>query len=327
MSAPLAALVETKPTKQGLNWLAVLWVGGLHVGILLAPFTFTWSGLVVCAVLYVLTGLGITLGYHRLLTHRSFQTPRIVEYLFAILGVLANEGGTLKWVAAHRKHHAYSDEDGDPHSPAKGFWWAHMLWWMHYDPTLDDPIEGRKNVKDLCRDPFYPFLERWQIVPPLALASLLFSVGWLWGGVGVGLSWLVWGMFVRTPLVLHSTWLVNSAAHVWGYRNFETTDRSTNLWWVAQLSFGEGWHNNHHAYQRSARHGLLWWELDLTYLLIRALSIMGLTKDIHIAPKPERSPGLGLHRWRVIYPRPKSPVRKGLKTAVAGAPEEDCDMA
>jgi stearoyl-CoA desaturase (delta-9 desaturase) len=293
------ALSEDKRKSRRFNWPSVLWVAAIHAGALFAPFTFTWSGLVVCVALYVLTGLGITLGYHRLLTHRGFETPRIVEYLLALLGVLANQGGPLKWVAAHRKHHAFADRDGDPHSPGKGFWWAHMLWWMHYDPTLDDPIVGRRNVKDLAENPVYRALDRWQLVPPLVLAGLLFSVGELWRGAG--LSWLVWGMFVRTTLVLHATWLVNSAAHVWGYRNFQTRDSSTNLWWVALLSLGEGWHNNHHAFQRSARHGLRWWELDVTYLVIWLLGVVGLARQIHVAPKPVASEPALPRQWRVVF--------------------------
>jgi fatty-acid desaturase len=189
MSAVAALPTETKPpeppvksTGQRLNWPAIVWIAMFHLGVLVAPFTYTWSGLGVCAVLYVLTGLGITLGYHRLLTHRSFQTPRFVERPIAVLGVLANEGGPLKWVAAHRKHHACADRDGDPHSPRKGFWWAPMLWWMHRDPVLDDPVLGRQNVKDLARDPFYRFLERWQVMPVLLLAGLLYAGGEMWDG-------------------------------------------------------------------------------------------------------------------------------------------------
>jgi fatty-acid desaturase len=323
MIASVSAPLVTSRSRNGINWWSVLWIAGMHAGVLAAPFTFSWSGLVVCGILYVLTGLGITLGYHRLLTHRSFQTPQVAEYTLAFLGLLANQGGPLKWVAAHRKHHAFADEDGDPHSPRKGFWWAQLLWWTHYDPILDDPVLGRKNVKDLLRDPVYPFLDRWQIIPPLALAGLMFGLGTLWGGVWSGLSWLVWGMFIRAVLVYHATWLVNSAGHIWGYRNFETRDRSTNLWWVALISFGEGWHNNHHAYQRSARHGLLWWEVDLTYFSILVLSLLGLAKDIHVGPKPAAVPKPGLQRWRVLFPREKSRQAKELAAASMGGGEEN----
>jgi stearoyl-CoA desaturase (delta-9 desaturase) len=250
------------------------------VGVVLAPFTFSWSGLVVCGVLYLVAGLGITMGYHRLLTHRSFQTPRWIERLLAIMGCLANQGGPLQWAAVHRIHHQHSDGEGDPHSPRDGLWWAHLLWWMPYDPILDDAGRYRRYVPDRARDPVHRFLQRWHVALPLALAGLLFGLGELWGGVG--LSWIVWGMFVRTTLLYHATWLVNSATHLWGYRSHKTRDDSTNLWWVALVSLGEGWHNNHHAFPRSARHGLRWWELDVTYLMIRGLGLVGLAHEIHV---------------------------------------------
>jgi fatty-acid desaturase len=295
----MQATAEAHPlTKQGLNWGGITWVTIMHAGVLLAPFTFTWSGLAVCVIVYILCGLGITLGYHRLLTHRSFRTPRLVEYFFALLGALAAQGGPITWVAAHRRHHAYADEDGDPHSPREGPWWAHFVWWMYYNPVLDDPDTKHQNVKDLVRDPFYRFLDRFELLPPIMLGAILYGLGELWDGVG--LSWLVWGIFVRTTLLFHATWFVNSATHIWGYRNFETRDLSTNLWWVALLALGEGWHNNHHAYQRSARHGLRWWEFDFTFLTIQALSLVGLAREIHLAPSPKDK---SAKRYRVIRPR------------------------
>jgi stearoyl-CoA desaturase (delta-9 desaturase) len=248
--------------------------------VVLAPFTFSWSGLAIVAGLYLATGFGVTLGYHRLLTHRSFQTPRLVEYVLATLGCLANQGGPLQWVAVHRVHHQHSDAEGDPHSPRDGLWWAHLLWWMPHVPALGDPARYGRYVPDLAGDPVHRFLQRYHVLLPLALAGLLFGLGQLWAGVG--LSWLVWGMFVRTALLYHATWLVNSAAHVWGYRSYPTRDRSTNLWWVALVTLGEGWHNNHHAFPRSARHGLRWWEFDPTYYLIRLLSLVGLARRVHV---------------------------------------------
>ncbi len=258
------------------------------MGVVLALFTFSWSGLGICLALYLATGFGITMGYHRLLTHRSFQTPRFVEYILTALGTLANQGGPLQWVAVHRIHHQHSDAEGDPHSPRDGVWWAHLLWWMPNSPTLDDPAYYERYIPDLARDPVHRFFHRYHVLLPLALAGLLFGLGGLWGGVGLGLSWLVWGMFVRTALLYHATWFVNSATHLWGYRNYRTRDHSTNLWWVALLTLGEGWHNNHHAFPRSARHGLRWWELDATYGLIRLLGLVGLVKQIHVPGKALR---------------------------------------
>jgi stearoyl-CoA desaturase (delta-9 desaturase) len=259
----------------------------IQAGVVFAPFTFTWSALAVCLALYLLAGLGVTMGYHRLLTHRSFRTPRVVEYLLTALGVLANQGGPLQWVAVHRLHHRHSDADGDPHSPRDGFGWAHVWWWMPRLPAVDDPARYGRYVADLARDPVHRFFQRYHGVLPLGLAGVLYGLGQVWGSVG--LSWVVWGIFVRTTLLYHATWLVNSAAHTWGYRSHGTRDRSTNIWWVALLTLGEGWHNNHHAFPRSARHGLRWWEVDVTYLVIRVLGLVGLAKQIHV-------PGKVLHR-------------------------------
>ena len=269
-----------------LNWPHILWWGVVQAGVVLAPFTFSWSGLVVCLALYLAAGLGVTMGYHRLLTHRSFRTPRPVEYLLTVMGALANQGGPLQWVAIHRVHHQHSDADGDPHSPRDGVWWAHLLWWMPHAPALDEPARYERYVPDMARDPVHRFLQRWNIALPLVLAGLLLVLG---EAAGVGLSWLVWGMFVRTTLLLHATWFVNSATHLWGYRSYATRDRSTNLWWVALLTLGEGWHNNHHAFPRSARHSLCWWELDMTYGFIRFLGLVGLASQIHV-------PGKSLHQ-------------------------------
>jgi fatty-acid desaturase len=266
--------------KLRINWGPLFWIAVLHVGVLLVPFTFSWSGLLVCLSLYLLTGLGITMGYHRLLTHRSFQTPRIVEYFLTALGSLAGQGSPLQWVATHRAHHAHSDDDGDPHSPVHGIWWAHFLWLMRYEPSYDDKEQRDRLVKDLIHDPVHRFLDRFQLLLPFILSGILYLVGEWW--LGEGLSWLVYGMFLRTCLVLHMTWLVNSATHKWGYRSHATQDHSTNLWWVALLTFGEGWHNNHHAYQRSAKHGLRWWEIDMTYWCIRLASFVKLARNIHV---------------------------------------------
>lgn len=271
------------PWVPRLNWLDILWWSLIHAGVVLAPFTFTWSALVVCLVLYMVAGIGVTMGYHRLLTHRSFQTSRLTEYVLTVLGCLANQGGPVRWVAVHRIHHQHSDAEGDPHSPRDGVLWAHMLWWMPYASALDDRASYEPYVVDLTKDPVHRFVQRFHILLPVALAGLLFLLGEAWGGVG--LSWLVWGIFVRTTLLYHVTWLVNSATHIWGYRSHNTRDRSTNLWWVALLSLGEGWHNNHHAFPRSARHGLRWWEVDVTYLLIRFLGVVGLAKQIHVPGK------------------------------------------
>ena len=283
-----------------------MWIAGLHLAACAAPFTFTWSGLVVFGILYVITGLGITLGYHRLLTHRSFHTNRVVEFLLTLSGVLANQDGPLTWVGTHRKHHTHSDEHDDPHSPEHGFWWSHFGWWMRPEPR--DANRDFFNVKDLARDPMHRMFERFHWLFPLLLAGVLYGLGELWSGQGQlgsgsGLSWVIWGVAARTVFVYHATWLVNSAAHTWGYQGFQTGDKSRNLWWVALVTFGEGWHNNHHAHQRSAAHGLRWWEFDITYMLIRSMAWLGLARDIHVSPKPKAKPGSRKSVWRILWPK------------------------
>jgi stearoyl-CoA desaturase (delta-9 desaturase) len=274
--------------RHGLNWSHILWSIFIQAGALAAPFVFSWSGVAVCLVLYFVTGLGVTVGYHRLLTHRSFQTPRVMEYALAALGGLANQGGPISWVAVHRVHHRHSDDEGDPHSPRDGLWWAHVFWWWPRAPALHQPAAYERHVPDLAGDPVHRMLQRYHIVLPLMLAGLLFALGEAWGGLG--LSWVVWGMFVRTALLYHATWAVNSATHLWGYRNYVTRDRSTNLWWVALLSLGEGWHNNHHAFPRSARHGLRWWEVDVSYGVIYLLSLVGLAWQVRVPSRALRRP-------------------------------------
>jgi len=285
-NAPMTLTHHSAPRSSawsGLNWSHIFWWSVLQAGVVFAPFTFSWSGLIVCIVLYLVGIVGISMGYHRLLTHRSFQTPRWLEYFLTMLGSLANQGGPVSWVAVHRIHHQHSDHDGDPHSPRDGVFWAHLLWWMPHIPRLDDPSQYERFVPDLTRDPMHRFFQRYHVLLPILLAVFLFAVGQVWNGVGV--SWLIWGMCVRTTLLYHATWLVNSATHLWGYRSYQTRDDSTNLWWVALLTFGEGWHNNHHAFPRSARHGLRWWEVDASYFLIRCLALVGLAKQIQVPGK------------------------------------------
>lgn len=269
-----------------LAWGPLIWIGGLHLGALLAlnPAWFSWSGLALCFLLHWITGgIGICLTYHRLLTHRSFALrPRWLEYVLTIIGTTASEGGAIGWVADHRRHHANSDDEHDTHTPKEGFFWAHMYWWMILQPGTEHSSEYyQKWAPDLNRDPVHRLLERTHLLFPILLLVGLYAAG--------GMSWLVWGGFVRSIFVLHSTWLVNSASHIWGYRSHPTRDRSTNLWWVALLTYGEGWHNNHHAFQTSARHGLRWWELDLTYITIWMMKACGIAYNIKLVKIPARA--------------------------------------
>jgi stearoyl-CoA desaturase (delta-9 desaturase) len=252
--------------------LAVIHIGALAA---LLPALFSWRAVGVMLLLFwVAGGLGITLGFHRLLTHRGFTVPRPVEYLLALFGTLAVQGGPIDWVATHRKHHAFVDADGDPHDSNRGMGWAHIEWLYRTSKDRLEPREYGRWAPDLMKDPVYRFLDRYPIAIQVALGLLLFLIG--------GWSFVVWGVFVRLVVLYHCTWLVNSAAHQVGYRNFKTADRSTNCWWVSLLAFGEGWHNNHHAFPFSARHGLRWFEFDLTWATIQVLRAVRIARNVKI---------------------------------------------
>ena len=276
--------------RSHLNWVTAGALTLLHAGALAALFLFTWHALwVALALLWISGGWGIGMGYHRLLTHRGYQTSRWLECVLTICGTLALQGGPLFWVATHRLHHQNADRPGDPHSPHDGWWWAHAGWLMRGDPMRDSALAPY--VPDLRRDPFHCWLEKWHVVPLLVLSGVLAVWGAVQGGGFMAASLVGWGVFLRTVVELHGTWLVNSAAHTWGSRRFPTRDDSTNNWWVALLTFGEGWHNNHHADPRRVRHGLAWYELDINWLCIRALSRVGLAKNL--LTDETRVPGSG----------------------------------
>lgn len=247
----------------------------IHLIAVVALFNFSWKGFWTFIFLSWVTGcLGICTSYHRHLTHRSFEVWKPLEYFLAFCGCLALQNGPIKWVATHRLHHARSDQPKDPHSPTKGFWWAHMGWLFAFVDELDDYEQYKKYAPDLAKKPVYRFMDKYFAWSQVPLGIALY----FWGGVPM----ILWGIFARLIFVWHSTWLVNSAAHIWGYRTWATQDQSTNNWWVALLTFGEGWHNNHHAFLRSARHGLQWWEFDLTYWTIVAFRTLGLASKIQL---------------------------------------------
>jgi stearoyl-CoA desaturase (delta-9 desaturase) len=252
----------------------------VHVGALAAfiPGTFSWSAVAVAAVLYYATGAwGICLGFHRVLTHRSLALPRPLEALVAVLGVLALQGGPIDWIATHRKHHAHSDREGDPHDIHRGYWWSHVAWLYRRNPARVTDDEMVRLAPDLSASRFYRLLENSHVWWTVGLGLVLLAIG--------GWSWVIWGIFVRAVVSYHATWFVNSAAHYSGYRTYNTGDRSTNNWWVALVAWGEGWHNNHHAFPFSARHGLRWFEVDLTWLTIKALGWLRIARDIKL-PTP-----------------------------------------
>ncbi|MBM3964128.1 MAG: acyl-CoA desaturase [Planctomycetes bacterium] len=291
---PVAENLEsTVPVKSGskaqpripevykIQWGSTIWLVLLHIGALAAPWTFTRSGLFLALILHWATGsIGICLGFHRLLTHTGLEVPRWVRNTVAVIGTLAGEGGPISWTANHRKHHAYSDQPGDPHSPHNGPWWAHMFWLAFSTDNGDRVGYVRHWVPDLVKDKFLMHLETFFLPIHLAFAGLITAAGYWIGGSELALSWLVWVVCLRMVAVLHVTWFVNSASHIWGYKNYETRDDSRNLWWVAIVAYGEGWHNNHHALPRLAQHGHKWWEFDPTFQVIRLLRACGLAKNV-----------------------------------------------
>lgn len=283
---------STQPPR--VYWRYVFALALLHGLACLAfiPWLFSWTGVIVAIGGHFLFGMmGITVGYHRLLTHQGFVCPKWFEHTLAILGICTLQDSPARWVAIHRLHHKYSDEQPDPHSPLVNFFWGHMGWIFVENRDHNTASHFERYVRDLLRDPFYLALERksiWlgiYILHGLMLSFAGFLGGWiatgtLMGGVQLGLSVMVWGVFVRTVFVMHGTWAVNSATHTWGYRNYATTDNSRNSFLVALVSHGEGWHNNHHHDQRAASHGHRWWEFDMSWRIIRGLEMIGLAKDV-----------------------------------------------
>lgn len=286
---------ETRPLS--LVWPSVVVLAGVHAlaALIFVPFFFTWSGFVVGVLGHFVFGmLGITVGYHRLLTHRGFECPKWLEHFFALLGICTLQDSPARWVAIHRMHHQHSDHQPDPHSPLSTFLWGHIGWVIYRHRGLDTTSHYERYVRDLLRDPFYLRLERYQgwffvyVMHALFICMMGGIYGYWLGGFNEAVryfcSWMVWGIAARTVFVWHGTWSVNSVAHVLGYRNYETRDNSRNHWLVALLTHGEGWHNNHHAQPRSARHGHRWWEFDMSWWVILFLEKLGLARDV-VRPK------------------------------------------
>jgi stearoyl-CoA desaturase (delta-9 desaturase) len=286
-------------TEKTLNLTAVV----LPFAATLAAVMLLWNSVVhpadlaILAVMYLLTALGVTVGYHRLLTHRAFLAPKPVEYALASLGSMAVQGPVISWVADHRKHHAHTDVEGDPHSPHvghdggvrgvfQGLWHAHVGWLL----TEQGRAARRRYAPDLCEDPGMRLINRqfhWLVLAGLVLPAL---AGWtLTGSLAGAATGLLWGGLVRVFLVHHVTWSVNSICHFLGTRRFDVDDESRNVFWLALPSLGESWHHNHHAFPRSARHGLRWWEIDITGLVIAGLARLGLARNVvRIAPERQR---------------------------------------
>src|SRR5579863_1035889 len=260
-------------TWRNVDWVVLIFMVSIHLGCLAAPFFFTWNALGLALVAYYLTSsVGVCLGYHRYLSHNSLKLSKPAEFGVLLCSVASGQGSPLMWTATHRLHHQRSDQDGDPHSPLEGKWWSHILWLFVNHSPEQRAVLYRRYVPDLVDRPMLKFFEKtygwWLVVVGF---SLLAVGGW---------PAVFWAFCVRMVFAYHSTWFVNSATHLWGYRNYQTRDESRNLWWVALLAFGEGWHNNHHAHPHVARAGHQWWEIDMTWWLIRALRAVGLATEV-----------------------------------------------
>jgi len=280
-----------------INWITAIAMTIFHIGAIAALFFFSWTNLAVAAVMYFFAiNVGIGMAYHRLLTHHGYKTPKWVEYFVTTCGTMALEGGPIFWVATHRVHHQNSDHEGDPHTPHDGTWWAHAGWIISGRALHSETALLGRYAPDLTRDPVHVWLSKFHWLPLTIAGFLQIGLGAALAAPGhriVGaLGMVLWGTFFRVTLGLHATWLVNSATHLWGKRRFETHDDSRNNWWVAILTGGEGWHNNHHAHPVSARHGLAWYEFDVNYYGIWLLEKIGLAKKVQVAkfdpadPKP-----------------------------------------
>ena len=283
-------------------------IAAVHVLALAAvvPAIFSWTALVTCLVGVHVFGQAITIGYHRLLAHRSFATSRWFEHLLVVGALCCLEDSPARWIATHRMHHAHSDEEEDPHSPLVAFAWGHLWWLLVQNRDLHHRSSYERYARDILADPFYMWVEKrpWSplwiyaahVVP---YAVIPFCVALAWAGPGEAALFaagvVTWGVFVRTVLVWHITWSVNSLTHMFGYRNHETGENSRNNWLVALFACGEGWHNNHHSDPARCSVSQRWWELDVSHLEVRALSFVGITWDIVPGREVRRARAIAAH--------------------------------
>ncbi|MBI3554708.1 MAG: acyl-CoA desaturase [Deltaproteobacteria bacterium] len=258
-----------------IDWVTSIPFLTMHVAAIAGLFYFsvTWQGIALCVGMYYLRMFGITAGYHRYFSHRSYKTGRGFQFVLALLGGLSVQKGALWWAANHRHHHRYSDMPEDVHSPVlRGFWWSHVGWVISrtYDQT------DLNQIRDFAKYPELLWLNKHFLFPVVTLSFVLLGLG--------GMPAVYWGFVASTVLLWHGTFTVNSLAHVWGTRRFDTTDDSRNNFWIAMLTMGEGWHNNHHHYLSSARQGFIWWEIDASYYTLKALEKLGLVWDLRAPP-------------------------------------------
>ena len=268
-------VLEFEKPRIGINWKNVAIITSFHLLAIPVFFTFSWQNLAALLIgNWIVGSLGVGLGWHRLLTHRGFKAPSWLEYTLSIFATMSIQDSPDKWIATHRIHHAFTETDRDPHSTRSGFWWAQVGWIVWGTAQDHDTATLKRYVPDLIKDRGHALISRFYYVPIIISAVILFAIG--------GWTMVVWGVFARVVVGWHTTWFVNSLSHIFGSRPYETGDDSTNNWFVALLTFGEGWHNNHHMSPTSARHGLKWYQFDMNWIAIRILEKLGWAENIRV---------------------------------------------
>jgi stearoyl-CoA desaturase (delta-9 desaturase) len=266
---------------EALDLPVVIGIALLHIAAIVALFHFSWFAFGLFLVMHWLTSsIGISLAFHRMLAHRSFRPKRWLKLILVVIGCIALQGRPFYWVSVHRLHHVDPDGPNDPHTPRHGLGWSHLGWMLRQNTG---GARREKVIRDLMIEPTLVFINRWCPLIQLLSFALIYAIGTLASSFGLptsGISCVLWGVGLRTVVAYHSTWLVNSAAHRWGYCNFRTRDDARNLWWVGLLTYGEGWHNNHHAHPGSARIGHRWFELDTTWLVLRVFKGLNLVSHV-----------------------------------------------
>lgn len=280
---------ENSASRPQVQWLRVTPFLAMHIACLAVFWVgWSWVAVFVALLLYFARVFALTAFYHRYFSHRSFKTSRWFQFLGGVLGCAAAQRGPIWWAAHHRDHHRFAEREGDVHSPHRhGFLWSHMLWFM----TNENFRTKQRNVKDWLKYPELRLINRFDFLAPAALAISMFAFGEVLRVAAPSLEtngWqmLIWGFLVSTIVLYHVTFAINSLAHTVGSRRFDTKDESRNNWWLALITFGEGWHNNHHHYPGSVRQGFRWWELDITFYLLVVLSWFGLVWDLKGVPQP-----------------------------------------
>ncbi len=270
-----------RQVRKTINWRNVVMVTSFHLLAIPVLFTFSWPNLAALLIgNWIVGSLGVGLGWHRLLTHRGFKAPKWLEYTLSIFATMSMQDPPDKWIATHRIHHAFVDTEKDPHSARSGFWWPQIGWVVWGKAQDHDEATMKKYVPDLLKDRGHVLISRFYLVPIALSIGIFFLIG--------GWSMVVWGVFARVVFGWHTTWFVNSLSHLYGKRPHDTGDLSTNNWFVAILTFGEGWHNNHHMSPTSARHGLKWYQFDMNWIAIRIFEKLGWAKNIRVF-EPEKT--------------------------------------